>query len=433
MKRAYFLRLLEEELVVALGCTEPVAVAYAASLARKEAGPGPVEAVRLKASVNIYKNAIGVFIPGTRDMGAAMAAALGAVAGDPSAGLEVLKDISGTQVEEARLLINQNRIKAEPAPPDTPSLYIDVEVDTPSHRGRAVIAWKHDLIMRLERDGEATFINDIPQVQELVTAINPDDLREIWTFVNQVELDQLDVIRQAMLLNDRIAEEGLSGNYGLEVGRSICEAHGGKEAAAERDRCSLADYCASRTAAAADARMAGAPYPVMSNSGSGNQGITATVCVSAAADFLGSCEEKLLRAQTLSHLVAIHVKRSFGRLSPLCGATGAAVGASAGLVLLLGGGLGHVIAAVQNMFGTLTGMICDGAKLGCALKVSVCIYAAVQAAQVAMRGKEIAATDGVIESDVEETIRNMERISKEGMTRMDDLLLTIMLNKKGDC
>ena len=135
----------------------------------------------------------------------------------------------------------------------------------------------------------------------------------------------------------------------------------------------------------------------------------------------------------LSHLVAIHVKKSYGRLSPLCGATGAAVGASAGLVLLMGGGLDQVIAAVQNMFGTLTGMICDGAKLGCALKVSVSIYGAVQAALVAMRGKEIAATDGVIESDVEETIRNMERISKEGMTQMDDLLLNIMLNKQGDC
>ncbi|NLB50611.1 MAG: serine dehydratase subunit alpha family protein, partial [Clostridiaceae bacterium] len=431
MKQEYFLKQLEEELVVALGCTEPVAVAYAASLAKKEAGAGPVESIDLKASVSIYKNAMGVFIPGTRDMGADMAAALGAVGGDPALGLQVLQNLQEENIQEARCLRADGRIHSQPAPAETPSLYIDVTVKTERHQGRAVIAWKHDLIMELERDGETSFVNDVSHLQELTVTISPDDLREIWNFATRVDLDRLQLIRQAILLNDRIAKEGLTGEYGLEVGRSIAEAHKATGPVIDKESCSLSDYCASRTAAAADARMAGASFPVMSNSGSGNQGITATVCVSAAAEYLESSEEELLRAQTLSHLVAIHVKKSYGRLSPLCGATGAAVGASAGLVLLMGGGLDQVIAAVQNMFGTLTGMICDGAKLGCALKVSVSIYGAVQAALVAMRGKEIAATDGVIESDVEETIRNMERISKEGMTQMDDLLLNIMLNKQG--
>ena len=433
MKQEYFLKQLEEELVVALGCTEPVAVAYAASLAKKEAGSEAVESIELKASVSIYKNALGVFIPGTREMGAAMAAALGAVGGNPELGLEVLQDIREEDVIEARRLCAEGRVASHPAPPNSPVLFIEAVVNTRHHRGRAVIAWKHDLIMELERDGQLSFVNDISHLQDMTTAITPDDLREIWDFSTGVDLSRLDIIRQAMLLNEGIAREGLAGSYGLEVGRSIAEAHHVTDSGLDRSDCSLSDYCAARTAAAADARMAGASFPVMSNSGSGNQGITATVCISAAADYLQSSEEDLLRAQTLSHLVAIHVKKSYGRLSPLCGATGAAVGSSAGLVMLLGGNLNQVIAAVQNMFGTLTGMICDGAKLGCALKVSVSIYAAVQAAMVAMRGKEIAATDGVIESDVEETIRNMERISKEGMTRMDDLLLNIMLNKQGGC
>ncbi|NLA96203.1 MAG: serine dehydratase subunit alpha family protein [Clostridiaceae bacterium] len=433
MKQEYYLKHLEEELVVALGCTEPVAVAYAASLAKKEAGLGLVESIELKASVSIYKNALGVFIPGTREMGAAMAAALGAVGGNPDLGLEVLQDIGEKDLTEARRLYAGGKIKSDPAPPGSPTLYIDVIVKTQDHTGRAVIAWKHDLVMELERDGQPTFVNDASHLQEMTAAITADDLREIWDFATRVDLSRLDIIRQAMVLNERIAQEGLTGSYGLEVGRSIAEAYYITDPNFDRSSYSLSDYCAAWTAAAADARMAGAAFPVMSNSGSGNQGITATVCISAAADYLESPEEELLRAQTLSHLVAIHVKKSYGRLSPLCGATGAAVGSSAGVVMLLGGELNQVIAAVQNMFGTLTGMICDGAKLGCALKVSVSIYAAVQAALVAMRGKEIAATDGVIESDVEETIRNMERISKEGMTSMDDLLLNIMLNKQGDC
>jgi L-cysteine desulfidase len=433
MKEAYFLKQLEEELVVALGCTEPVAVAYAAALARKEAGKEKIEAIDLKASVNIYKNAMGVFIPGTHEMGAAMAAALGATGGRPDLGLQVLQDLEEEQIQEARELVAQGKVTSELAPPDSPSLYIEVIIKTKNHSGRAVVAWKHDLIMELESDDQTVFHNDLSHMQEMGEVITPDDLKAIWSFSQKVDLDDLDIIRQAILLNDRIAEEGLARGYGLEVGPSIAERHNPSGKPLDKANFSLADYCAARTAAAADARMAGASFPVMSNSGSGNQGLTVTVPVLSAARYLDASEEALIRAQTLSHLVAIHVKKSYGRLSPLCGATAAAVGASAGLVMLLGGDLKEVIAAVQNMFGTLTGMICDGAKLGCALKVSICIYASVQAALVAMRGKEIAATDGVIESDVEETIRNMERISREGMTNMDDLLLNIMLNKQGDC
>ncbi len=433
MNQEYYLQQLEEELVIALGCTEPVSVAFAAALARKEAGyDDPVESIELQASVNIYKNAMSVFIPGTNDMGAAMAAALGAVGGDPSLDLQVLQSIGEEDIVTARKLCAEGKVSLDLAPRGAPSLYIDVTVRTKDHRGRAVVAWKHDLVMELERDGVKTFLNDTSQVQGLTDSITVDDLRDIWDFATTVDVDKLDLIRQTIGLNDKIAVEGMSGSYGLEVGRSIAKACRGGKDVPDVECCSLSDYCAAWTAAATDARMVGVSLPVMSNSGSGNQGLTATIPVLSAARFLGSAEEELLRAQTLSHLIAVHVKKSFGRLSPLCGATAAGVGASAGIVMLQGGDIEHVIAAVQNMFGTVTGMICDGAKPGCSLKVSACIYAAVQAAAVAMQGKQIAPTDGVIECDVEETIKNMERISKEGMDNMDELLFNIMMNKRNE-
>lgn len=433
MNQEYYLQQLEEELVVALGCTEPVSVAFAAALARKEAGyDEPIESIELQASVNIYKNAMSVYIPGTSDMGAAMAAALGAVGGDPALNLQVLKNIGEDDIIAARKLCSEGKVSLDLAPKGAPSLYIDVTVYTKNHKGRATVAWKHDLIMELERDGVLTFLNDTSQVQELTDSITDDDLRDIWDFATAVNLDKLDIIRQAIDLNERIAVEGMSDSYGLEVGRSIAKSCRSGKDYPDVECCSLSDYCAAWTAAATDARMVEVSLPVMSNSGSGNLGLTVTLPILSAARYLGSTEEELLRAQTLSQLISVHVKKSFGRLSPLCGATAAAVGASAGIVMLQGGDIERAIAAVQNMFGTVTGMICDGAKPGCSLKVSACIYAAVQAAAVAMQGKQIAPTDGVIESDVEETIKNMERISREGMDNMDALLLNIMLNKKGE-
>ncbi|HHX30785.1 MAG TPA: serine dehydratase subunit alpha family protein, partial [Clostridiaceae bacterium] len=257
MKEEYYLEQLEEELVVALGCTEPVAVAYAAALAKKEAGPQEIESIHLKASVNIYKNAIGVFIPGTREMGAGIAAALGATGGLPDHGLQVLEGLTEEDITRARELCARGAVTSSPAPPDTPSLYIDVLIKTRNHSGRAVVAWKHDLVMELERDGELVFVNDISQIQEMSSAITPDDLREIWAFVSTVDTDRLDIIRQAVLLNERIAEEGMTTGYGLEVGPAIACSHGIKGKPFDKKSASISDYCAARTAAASDARMAG--------------------------------------------------------------------------------------------------------------------------------------------------------------------------------
>jgi L-cysteine desulfidase len=362
---------------------------------------------------------MGVKIPGTEEMGVAMAAALGAVAGDPDRSLQVLENLQVKDVEAARSLIAAEKVMLEVSGSD-PVLYIKVSVHTKSGSGSSVIAYKHDLVLELTRDDKLVYKNDMQLSQDLEDSLVEDDIANIWEFAQTVDLEKLDKVREALEPNMKIADAGLKDGYGIEVGPSIRE---------QISRMSLSDYCASRTAAAADARMAGASYPVMGNSGSGNQGLTATVSVAAAAEYLNSSRETLLRAVTLSHLLAIHVKKAFGRLSPLCGAVPASIGAAGGIVMLMGGGLEEVIAAAQNMFGTLTGMICDGAKAGCALKVSICIYAAVQAAAVAMQGNSIKMTDGMIGSDVEQSMINMKHISKEGMADMDSTLLRIMMSK----
>ncbi|HHU81343.1 MAG TPA: serine dehydratase subunit alpha family protein, partial [Acholeplasmataceae bacterium] len=242
MNQEYYLQQLEEELVIALGCTEPVSVAFAAALARKEAGyDDPVESIELQASVNIYKNAMSVFIPGTNDMGAAMAAALGAVGGDPSLDLQVLQSIGEEDIVTARKLCAEGKVSLDLAPRGAPSLYIDVTVRTKDHRGRAVVAWKHDLVMELERDGVQTFLNDTSQVQGLTDSITVDDLRDIWDFATTVDVDKLDLIRQTIGLNDKIAVEGMSGSYGLEVGRSIAKACRGGKDVPDVECCSLSD------------------------------------------------------------------------------------------------------------------------------------------------------------------------------------------------
>lgn len=419
MKQAYYLQQLEDELMIALGCTEPIAVAYAAALARKQAGYDAIENIAVSASVNIFKNAMGVNIPGTQEKGVAMAAALGAVTGDPDRSLEVLENLQDKDVETALSLIADEKVMLEVSGND-PVLYIKVAVKTSSHSGSAVIAYKHDLVLELVQDDEIVYQNDMQISQDLEETLIEDDIADIWKFAQGIDLAKLGKIRHALELNMKIADAGLKNEYGLEVGTAIRE---------QLPKMSLSDYCASRTAAAADARMAGAMYPVMGNSGSGNQGITATVPVAAAAEYLDCDNESLLRAVTLSHLLAIHVKKAFGRLSPLCGAMPASIGAAGGVVMLMGGGLEEVIAAAQNMFGTLTGMICDGAKAGCALKVSICVYAAVQAAAVAMQGNSVKMTDGMIGSDVEESMKNVKHISREGMVDMDSTLLEIMINK----
>jgi L-cysteine desulfidase len=249
------------------------------------------------------------------------------------------------------------------------------------------------------------------------------NIETILQFIELVDINELSIIKESILLNKAIADEGLAENFGLQVGKTLYQGPLGEKSI------DIATFAMAMTAAASDARMAGSVLPVMSNSGSGNQGISATLPIVAIAERMGITEDHVIRSVALSHLITIYIKSKFGRLSALCGVTISATGASCGISFLLGGGIKEINASIQNMLGNVTGMLCDGAKAGCALKVATCTNAAIQSALLALKGIEIQATDGIIGKDPEETILNMCKIGNLGSLEADKIILEIMLDK----
>ncbi len=416
----YFLSLLKKEMVLARGCTEPAAVAIAAATAAKRIG-GEIDKIEVLASTNILKNAMSVIIPGTGSCGVPLAAALGAVLRDRKCDLEILDDLSAEDLVRANAMVEKGAVTVGRAAVEEP-LYILATVRSGSGRARAEIRQYHTNVTKIEVDGKVILEKKVAE-----TADEPGldlNLRSIWNFIRTVPAGRLTLLRQGAVVNKAVSQEGLRKDYGLRVGRTLMN---------EMDvgllEKNAANYAMAVTSAAADARMSGCPLSVMSNSGSGNQGITATMPVVAFWEKSGLPEEKLLRALALSNLVAIHIKSKSGRLSALCGATIAGTGASCGITYLMGGERKEITFAVQNMIGNVTGMLCDGAKAGCALKISTCTSAAVQSAMLAMHHVCIKSTDGIVEDDVERTIDNFCSISHEETQKIDRLILSIMLKK----
>ena len=434
MDKQMFIRILNSEMELATGCTEPGAVALTAAeagVALRKAGGTHVESVVVRASVNIIKNAMSAGIPGTAYQGMDYAAAIGAVGGDPVHLLEVMNYVPQPQMEEAAALVKAGKVKVEVA--QVPQkLYVEVLVLGDGHTGRAVVRDLHTNIVLVEQDGTVTLDkqhadaaggdSNVVTPEQIASFLT---VRSIWDYCTQ-ELDPLqdpiDIIRSAVEVNSIISNEGLAKDYGLAIGRNLelnC-----RKGLMTRDLTTNAMIAAS---AGADARMAGAPVSVVANSGSGNQGITATMPVVATARWLDIDQEKMLRAVTLSNLIAIRIKAKFGRLSNLCGATVAATGAACGIAYLLGGGYHEVCCTIQNMVGNITGMVCDGAKADCALKISTCINAACQAAAMGVRGIRVQSTDGIVEDNVEYTLDNFATLSTQGTS--DRVILDLMLNK----
>lgn len=423
-----FLELLARELVVALGCTEPVAVAYAAALARKNARGAEVVAVKVRVSGNVLKNAMSVTIPGTNHCGVDMAAALGVVAGDADKMLEVLSGVTESDVKAAEALIRRGVVRMEIAESSN-KLYIEVSVQTSVSNARAVIIDEHTRVDIVEVDGVVVSRGDgSSQPPSDTMEMDFLDIDTIWDFAMTADLKEIDIVKQSITLNESIAAEGLQNPWGLQVGRTMKKYISQNVLGDD-----LVNDAVAFTAAATDARMAGCSLPVVSNSGSGNQGISATLPVLAVGKRVKAPADKVLRAITLSHLLTIYIKGKFGRLSALCGAVVSGTGASCGIVYLLGGGLAEVKMAVQNMLGNLTGMLCDGAKPGCALKVATCTNAAVQSALLAISGFGIKPTDGIIERSPLNSIENLCRIGNQGTRETDKIILDIMLNKQERC
>lgn len=425
MKTETFIHILSNELVVALGCTEPVAIALAAAKARTYMD-GKIDKITVRASSGIIKNALAVGIPGTGQTGIDFVAALGAIAGNAEKQLEVLADINPAAIAEARTMVEQGISVVHLA--DTPSkLYIEVMIEAQQRYAKVVITDNHTNITLIEVDGKVVDTGGCANASFKSSSEDRKSLTidSIVDFVNTVNLEDLGLVKQSIELNRKAGLDGLTHSYGLEVGKTIKEN-------VQRGILSddLISHAMALAAAGSDARMAGSTMPVMANSGSGNQGIAATNPVIAAAERLGASEEQLLRAVALSHLVTIHIKSKFGRLSALCGVTVSGTGASCGITYLLGGGKREIRAAIQNMLGNVTGMMCDGAKGGCAMKVATCTSAAVQSALLASKGKSISSTNGFIENDAEKTIDNFCRIGNEATSEIDKLILEMMLSKE---
>lgn len=427
-------RLLEKEVVPALGCTEPIAVALAVAKAaetlRKTVGKKDLvpDSIKIVTSLNIYKNGMGVGIPGTDMTGLYIASALGAICGESDKELEVLAGVKPQHVKLAKAFVEKGGVEITTAA-KVNKVYAEAICCTKGHQARAVIEETHQNIVLVEADGKKLFARKATKSgaknEEEIYDITIDD---IYEFATKQPFPKIAFIVNKAEYNKKLADYGIKHKSGMGIGATLLDWT--KKHQSKGDNL-LTNYAMALTAASSDARMSGALLPAMSNSGSGNQGITAMVPVLAVAEKTKADKEKLARALMLSNLVAIHIKHGFGRLSAACGCVVASTGAACGVCYLMGGTKEQLKYAIKNMIGNLTGMVCDGAKLGCALKVASGTSAAMQAAILALENVYVPGTNGIIEEDVERTIRNIGRIASDAMNQADEVILDIMVSKEG--
>lgn len=422
-KREQILKLLKSEVVPAIGCTEPVAVALAVAKACEILQSLPQKIV-VYLSANVFKNAMGVGIPGTDMTGLFIAIALGAISGKSEYKLEVLRDITVDDVEAGKRMIEEKRIEIRLKEHIEEKLYIEACCETESEKSCAIIASQHANFVFLSHNDSVLL--DKRQISSSDSAVEIPDLslRTVYDFATTATFEEIRFILESGKMNKAIAEISLQGAYGHQLGRLLKE---------KFDKGFLRDSVYTRilsyTSAACDARMAGAKIPVMSNSGSGNQGISATLPVVIYAEENNKSEEELARALVLSHLTAIYIKIKLGRLAALCGCVVAATGSSCGITWLMGGSYEQICFAVKNMIANLTGMVCDGAKPSCSLKVTSGVSTAVFSALMAIENRYVTSVEGIIEDDIDRCINNLARIGSVGMNETDRLVLEIMTHK----
>lgn len=422
--RDQIVALIKREVVPAIGCTEPIAVALCVAKATETLGTMP-ESIDVLLSGNMLKNAMGVGIPGTGMSGLPIAIALGAIVGKSEYQLEVLKDSTPEHVEKGKAYIAENRINISLKENITEKLYIEVTVKAGDNTASAIIAGGHTHFISITHNGEVL----LNSKQKNGTQVENKDielsLRMVYEFANTAPIEEIEFINEARRLNENASKKSLEGNYGHELGKTLSRPLG---RGIMGD--SMFSHILSATSSACDARMAGAMIPVMSNSGSGNQGIAATMPVVVFGEENHNTEDEITRALTLSHLTAIYIKQSLGRLSALCGCVVASTGSSCGITYLMGGTYEQVSYSVKNMIANLAGMVCDGAKPSCALKVTSGVSTAVLSAMLAIQNKHVTSVEGLVEDDVDRTIHNMTRIGAEGMNETDKMVLDIMTHKK---
>ena len=425
-ERDRIINLIKREVVPAIGCTEPIAVALCVARATELLGAKP-EKITALLSANILKNAMGVGIPGTGMVGLPIAISLGALIGKSEYGLEVLRDCCPEAVEQGKAFIAEDRIHIALKTDITEKLYIEISAQCDGKEATAIISGGHTHFVYEAVNGCASL--DLMHNPSCAATGDADDdkeldLKTVYEFATTAPLSEIEFIKEARKLNLNAADESLKGKYGHELGKVLSRPLG---RGIMGD--SIFSHILSSTSCACDARMAGAMIPVMSNSGSGNQGICATVPVAVFAEENHNTEEEMVRALILSHLTAIYIKQSLGKLSALCGCVVASTGSSCGITYLMGGTYEHVVSAVKNMIANLSGMICDGAKPSCALKLTSGVSTAVLSAILAMQNKCVTSVEGIIDDNVDQSIHNLTSIGKDAMCETDRMVLDIMTHK----
>jgi len=428
--------ILKAEVAPALGCTEPVAIALGCAAAASLLPDEPIDGIEIWVDPNIYKNGIAVTIPGTGGLsGLDTAGAIGALGGAPELGLEVLNPIDDAVVSKAREILADGKVKIHLLQ-DQQGLYIKSVVKGARNTGECVISGLHDNIVSLKHNNRKVTENALlskrnqadgkPELVRLEDWLKSRRLSDLVALLDELDAEDLDFLEQGIQYNMRLAEYGLKHGSGLSIGKTMERL--------VRQRLMCRDMITSArilTSAASDARMAGVKLPAMSSAGSGNHGLTATLPIRAVSDYIECDREMILKAVGLSHVITAYVKAYTGRLSAVCGCSVAAgAGATAGIAYLLGGDLRHIAGAITNLIEDLAGVICDGAKAGCSLKLSTAAGTAVQAALFALQGVQVQSTDGIIATSPEKTMQNVGQLSTQGMIDTDRTILKIMLEKQ---
>lgn len=419
------IEIVRNDVVPALGCTEPISLALASAIAAKHLGQKP-QRIDAKVSPNLMKNGLGVAVPGTGMVGLPIAAAIGALGGDPEGKLEVLKRITSEQIAAAKQMLADKQVEVGIKETEH-ILYSEATLYHAENWVRVCIQDNHTNVISIEKNGELIYQNSGRQA---CTSSNEHDVlaaltaKDLYDFATEIELAEIVFILDAARLNTALSQEGLSQNYGLHIGRTL-QKHVGSGLMSD----DLLSRIIIQTTAASDARMGGASLPAMSNSGSGNQGIAATMPVVVVADYLKASEEKLTRALFLSHLMAIFIHSKLPKLSALCAVTTASMGSCAGIAWLLTGKFETVSMGICSMIGDISGIICDGAANSCAMKVSTSVSSGYKSVLMAMDNSCVTGNEGIVEHDIDATINNLCAIASRSMQHTDKQVIEIMVSK----
>ena len=416
-----YVHILEEELIPAMGCTEPIAIAYAASIARAALGMLP-EHVEIHVSGNIIKNVKSVIVPHTGGLhGIEAAVAAGLVAGDQQRELEVIADVTEEQIKQIKAYLEQTEITVAQA--ETERVFeIDLRAEKDGRRVQVKIVDGHTNVVLVRRNEEilyeSSMLSEAPDEAVHKTDHSLLEVEKIVLFAEEVELEDVtEALERQITYNTAIAEEGLRGKYGANIGNVLLTAYGN----------SVGNRAKAWAAAGSDARMSGCELPVVINSGSGNQGITVSLPIIVYAEELHASKEQLYRALVIGNLIAIHLKTGIGCLSAYCGATSAGCGAAAGITYLYGGGYKEIAHTVVNALAINSGMVCDGAKASCAAKIASAVGAGLLGMEMYRQGSQFVGGDGIVTKGVEKTIMNVGDLAREGMAQTDKEIIQIML------